>query len=271
MVFGFSLSPALALGSTAGTRRFRFRPEKVSGILHRDDGPQSSTFSSAMENATNYNSWIVDIFAPYIGGAVMELGVGHGGFHDLVAPLTSRYVGIDIDPLLIDMARRRNPGIEYIVADVLSDEFRLRAEQLRIDTILCFNVLEHLDDDRTAIGRLLEALPPGGHLLLYVPAFQSLYSEMDRLAGHYRRYTRASLRKLVPDEGAAIVMMDYINPIGGLGWWLNKRIKHASLESSAVLGQIVLFDKYVLPVSRLLTPMFKTVFGQSIACVIRRR
>ncbi len=230
-----------------------------------------STFSSGMEHATNYNRWIVNLFAPYIGQAVMEVGIGHGGFCDLLEPLTKRYVGVDFDPRLVEQARAKHPEASYIVADVTSAGLRQRVAGLGIDTVLCCNVLEHIADDAAAVKQLVSVLPIGGHLLFYVPAFPALYTELDRLAGHCRRYTRNSLAALVPQAAAEILRLDYVNPIGGLGWWLNGKLPHHSLDSSAVNGQIALFDKYVLPVSRLLTPLFRHVFGQSLICVIRRR
>src|SRR5208282_5810985 len=135
---------------------------------------------------------------------------------------------------------------------------------------LCCSVLEHIPEDGAAVKQLMSILPAGGHLLLYVPAFPALYTDLDRLAGHCRRYTRKSLAALVPAE-ADILRLDYVNPIGGLGWWLNGKVPHHSLDSSAVNGQIAVFDKYILPVSRLLTPLFRHVFGQSLICVLRRR
>jgi SAM-dependent methyltransferase len=224
-----------------------------------------------MEHATNYNRWIVSLFAPYIGETVMEVGIGHGGFNDLLKPLAKRYVGVDIDSRLVEQARVKNLGASYIVADVTDAGLRQRVAGAGIDTVLCCNVLEHIPEDGAAVKQLVSILPTGGHLLLYVPAFPGLYTALDRLAGHCRRYTRKSLAALVPDSAAEILRLDYVNPIGGLGWWLNGKVPHHSLDSSAVNGQIAVFDKYVLPFSRLLTPLFRHVFGQSLICVIRRR
>ena len=62
----------------------------------------------------------------------------------------------------------------------------------------------------------------------------------------------------------------YFNPIGGLGWWANKFRRHESLDSDEVNGQIVIFEKYVLPFSRALDPLTRAFFGQSLICVARR-
>ena len=62
-----------------------------------------------------------------------------------------------------------------------------------IDTIVCLNVLEHVEDDRGALRRLHAALAPGGRLLLLVPAHEWLYGAIDRAIDHHRRYERAGL------------------------------------------------------------------------------
>lgn len=90
---------------------------------------------------------------------------------------------------------------------------------------------------------------------------------MDRLAGHYRRYNKQMLGKVLREAGFRVVEMKYINPVGGMGWYLNSKFyKPASLSTQAVNSQILFFDKYVLPLSRLLTPVFEGFFGQSLWC-----
>jgi hypothetical protein len=90
------------------------------------------------------------------------------------------------------------------------------------------------------------------------------------LAGHFRRYTTRRLRELLSNQPVEIVRLNYFNPIGGLGWLANRLKRHNSLNDSAVNGQIVLFDKYVVPLSRALDPLSRNFFGQSVICIARR-
>ena len=223
-----------------------------------------------MERATNYNSSIVDSFAPYIGGTVLEVGIGHGNFAKLLARYADNYIGVDIDPVLVEHAQAANPANSYIVADITSSDLIPATASLGIDTVLACNILEHVAEDGLAVHQLLRVLPKGGHLLLYVPAFVALYNAMDRLAGHYRRYTRGTLAALVPADLGHLVRLDYVNPIGGLGWWVNGLLRPKLSDLDQVNGQIALFDRYIQPISQRLSPLFSRVFGQSISCVIRR-
>ena len=69
--------------------------------------------------------------------------------------------------------------------------------------------------------------------------------ELDRLAGHCRRYTTGRLREIIRCHPVQIVRLDYMNPIGGLGWWMNSIARPSLLDSAAVNRQIRLFDRYV--------------------------
>jgi SAM-dependent methyltransferase len=232
--------------------------------------PLAPTFSSAIADARNYMAWIVATLRPYLGRNVLEAGIGHGGYYQYFGKL-GRYHGVDIDPASIEGARARYPGGDFEVADVCSEEFRSRFSPGSVDTVVCCNVIEHIDDDNRAVANLANALTPGGHLLILVPALQQLYGELDRLAGHHRRYDKPMMRKAVTGAPVDILELRYFNPIGGLAWWLNRFAKHRTLDDDAVNAQIRVFDKYVLPLSRMVDPLTRSFFGQSLICVARRR
>jgi SAM-dependent methyltransferase len=140
---------------------------------------------------------------------------------------------------------------------------------MAIDTVFCANVLEHVPDHQTAVRNMVEIVQPGGHVLLFVPAFRWLYNDLDRLAGHQRRYMMQDLVRLAPPN-AKIRRLEYFNPAAVLPWWLNGRVTHRSLETPLVNSQVAFFDRYVLPISRAVTPLTRKWFGQSIVCVLRR-
>ncbi len=180
-----------------------------------------------------------------------------------------RYVGLELDEDLIDRARRRNPEAEYLQGDVADRSTVERLRAMGIDTILCFNVLEHLEDDREAVRNMIEVLEPRGRLLLLVPAHAALFTDLDRLAGHLRRYTTRQVAEILP-ASANVERLQFFNPLGGVGWWANRFIRHRDLEGSRVRWQILVFDRLLLPLSRWLTPLTRGFFGQSVVCVARK-
>ena len=221
-----------------------------------------------MAEAGRYKRWSLALFRGFIGDSVLEVGVGDGGFRPLL-PASSRYVGLDVDADLLDRVRLENPGGRYVLADIQDPDLLAAVGGQGFDTVLCFNVLEHVEEDGLAVRNLLSVLRPGGHLLLFVPAHQALFNDLDRLAGHLRRYTIDDVRALVPGHHA-ILLLGYVNPIGAAGWWANNFRRHESLEERGVRWQVILFDRLALPLSRLLTPLTRRLFGQSVAAVVRK-
>src|SRR6266540_2852678 len=230
----------------------------------------SLTFSSSMEAARNYNHWVVAAFEPFFGRSVLEIGVGHGGFYEHLPPV-EEYIGLDLDADLVERCRERYPDLRFVQGDIADGDLPARLADARIDTVLCANVLEHVDDDASAVENLLKLLTPGGHLLLFVPAFGRLYTTLDRLAGHRRRYTKAAVAVLIPPSAGEILRLEYFNPLGAVGWWLNGLVRHHSLESKEVTSQVRFFDTYLVPISKLLNPLTRSAFGQSVVCAVRKR
>jgi SAM-dependent methyltransferase len=236
----------------------------------RGHAPQGAeTYSSAIATAHKYTRWMVSPFEPYLCGDIVEVGIGHGSYFEILGPYGS-YMGIDIDERSVAAARQRYPAGRFAHADILQPDFLDGILPAKADGIVSVNVLEHIEDDATAVRNLVNALKPGGVLMINVPALMSLYNDLDRLAGHYRRYSRADLQRLLAGLPVKIERISYFNPIGGLGWWVNKFRRHESLNSDAVNGQIVLFEKFILPISRLLDPVTRGFFGQSVIAIARR-
>lgn len=229
----------------------------------------AETYSSAISDAVNYTRWILDEASPFIGERVLEVGLGHGSYR-AVLPAGVKYFGVDIDLDSVQQAQSKYPDDTLIQADISDPIFTKTASGFGVDSMLCINVLEHIPDHKQAFQNLIEILKPGGHLFLFVPAFNSLYTDLDRLAGHERRYRKNDMLALLP-AGATIVVNKYFNPVGGVGWWINGLFRHKSLNAKGVNSQIIVFDKYVLPISRAADCITNSFFGQSLICVVKKK
>ncbi|MBO6538851.1 MAG: class I SAM-dependent methyltransferase [Rhizobiaceae bacterium] len=227
-----------------------------------------STYSSAVAEADRYTDWILSLFEKRLQGRVLEIGVAHGSYTQRLS--NGDYVGIDIDPLAVEEARARFPGVQLEVADIADRKSLEVLSAGSVDSIVCFNVLEHVERHRDAVNNLLELLRPGGYLFLFVPAMPGLYNDMDRLAGHFRRYTRQAMQEVFEGQPAEIERLEYVNPVGGVGWWANKLKKHDNLDSGEINSQIRFFMSYLLPVSTALGVVTRNVFGQSLIVEARR-
>ena len=228
----------------------------------------AATYSSAIADAQRYMAWIVDSFEPYLRGPIVEVGIGHGQYCRFLSRY-GNYVGIDHDPESVAKARREFPGFRFEVCDIL-DPAAVAA--LRpVGSIVSINVFEHIDNDQLAIANLVSVLAPGSCLCIIVPALMSLYNDLDRMAGHVRRYTLSDFRDVIAPLPVSVRRLSYFNPVGGVGWWVNKFRRSTSLDDEVVNAQIRAFDRYVVPLSRALDPLFRPFFGQSAISNLERK
>jgi SAM-dependent methyltransferase len=111
--------------------------------------------------------------------------------------------GVEPDPHLVDSCPNWRERVELARFD------RSYRPPRKYDLILMLDVLEHIEDDRDALAHVWELLNPGGHLVLTVPALQSLWSVHDEVNLHYRRYDRAALRQRFAQQGFEIDAIRY--------------------------------------------------------------
>ena len=231
-----------------------------------------STMSSAMPDALNYHGWIGDCVSRWLAeGPLIEVGPGYGQYTRRFMGKAERVLAVDIDERCVADIRKLGRNVEAVVADIGAPAPSPVIKENSWASVVCLNVLEHIEDDVLALRNMGRWLAPRGRLVLLLPAHPALYGPMDEMAGHYRRYTRKDIVSKLLLVGLKCVRADYINPIGGLGWWVNaKTCSPKNLSASSVNGQIRLFDKLLVPLSRLATPLSKNIFGQSLLVIAER-
>jgi hypothetical protein len=133
----------------------------------------------------------------------------------------------------------------------------------RFDTIVYLDVLEHIEDDRAEVGAAAARLAPGGRLVVLAPAFQQLYSEFDRAIGHYRRYTAATLTALTP-AGLGVIEVRYLDAFGACLSAANRLVLSKAMPSA---GNIKLWDRFIIPLSRVGDHVLGRFVGRSVVCV----
>ena len=172
-----------------------------------------------------YSRFIAGQIAPSVGRRVLEVGsglgsiAGHLGIRDLL-------VVSDVSEHYLDLLRRRFAGSRRVrvVRYDLAEGDRADLRELELDTIVCVNVLEHVQDDDAALRAMARLLVPGGRLILLVPAHQALYCSLDRNLDHFRRYGRRDLVRQVNACGLSVERAYHFNTLGAIGWWFNGRI-----------------------------------------------
>jgi SAM-dependent methyltransferase len=92
------------------------------------------------------------------------------------------------------------------------------------DTVICLNVVEHVEDDKKSLRNIREVLAEGGRAIVLVPQGQWNFGTLDEVLGHHRRYSKEALRQLALDCGFELKELLEFNRIGTLGWFLNGKI-----------------------------------------------
>lgn len=216
------------------------------------------------DDRRNYHDYQHRLIAPFAGRSVLEIGAGTGALSARFGDRDRRVV-TDVDPEAVDHLRRRFAGRP----DVTVRSLNLAAGEtldVPVDTAIAVNVLEHIHDDAGALRALARSVRPGGTLVLFVPGYDQLYGDFDRKVGHVRRYTPASLRSAVDRAGLAVHRCRPVNLLGGLAWWAAVR---KGGTGSPRPKMVRLYDRAVVPATRLLESVVTPPFGQSVFCVAR--
>jgi SAM-dependent methyltransferase len=159
-------------------------------------------------------SVVARILAQLAPKRVLEVGCGQGGFGARIAALpgVDRYVGVEPDERSWTVAHDR---IAPLGGDVRHGTSALVGTDEQFDLVCAFEVIEHLEDDRGALASWAAHLVAGGTVLVSVPAGPERFGPMDRLVGHYRRYTPASLSDALRAGGCAqVTVTAYGWPLG---------------------------------------------------------
>jgi hypothetical protein len=199
---------------------------------------------------------------PFIAGDVLEVGAGIGANTRSLSGLPHRsWTCLEPDAALAAKIPPMGPGY----STRLGTTEDLDAPE-RFDSILYIDVLEHIEDDCSEMARAAAHLKPGGYVIVLSPAHQFLYAPFDRAIGHFRRYSRSTLRAAVP-PGLREAKLDYLDSVGLLASAANRMLLRQSMPTQS---QILAWDRLMIPVSRVLDPLFFGNAGKSILGIWQR-
>ena len=144
-----------------------------------------------MQKAENYNGFLVSLIMlqqPPIAGKMLDIGAGIGLFAEAILQKGYNIHCVEPDARQASVLESKGLTVNASIDEIADESF---------DFIYAFNVLEHIENDRQELGLWAKKLKQGGKLLIYVPAFNLLYSSMDKKVGHFRRYRRRQLSRMV--------------------------------------------------------------------------
>lgn len=230
----------------------------------------------SLAEARNYQRWVFDAVRPFLGRRILEVGSGIGNMSQWL-PADELLVLTETDSQLVELLRDRvpsyfGPRAENVRIHQLElgagDSRELAIGQYRLDTIVSFNVLEHIEDDRAAIAHLLDVLreSPSEHrrLVSFVPAQAWALSDLDRHYGHFRRYSRARIRALSRDLAPeARLTVTPFNALGLVGWvWSTMVLRRTRIDKGSVRAYDAIC-RYTRGVDDVLCRALRYPLGQS--------
>lgn len=221
----------------------------------------------ALSQADNYRAALLREFSPYLRGSVLEVGAGIGQITEalLKAPHISKLASIEPHPEFYRQLVKKFPGHPLIegTIDHLTDDGSWNA-------IVSINVLEHIQGDELELKKYYQHLSKSkGRLCLFVPARPEIYALLDKDFGHFRRYTKAELRKKLEEAGFEIIRLRYYNIVGYLAWWLNFCVlKKRHFDA----GSVRFFDRFIFPlVYGFESSICRPFIGQSLLAIARAK
>jgi SAM-dependent methyltransferase len=205
---------------------------------------------------------------------VLEIGCGTGFVLKGLSALPNlRLTGSEIYLQGLRYARETVPGVAFIQLDATDMPFRAN-----FDVIGAFDVLEHVADDRKVIEQVKLALRPGGAFVITVPQYQWMWSRLDEIVEHKRRYSRAELTGKLREAGFTVryvtSFVTTLFPLMAASRLLSKREDRAGGTREQFASEVTLpaalnwlFDKVMRVDEALLRAGVTLPFGGSLLVV----
>jgi SAM-dependent methyltransferase len=215
------------------------------------------------KKARNWKAYWRAQIAEFVRGEVLEVGAGIGANTLALADLTyERWTCLEPDAVLAARIELPPGGRHVTAVGTIGD----LNEDAKFDAILYIDVLEHIEDDRGEMARAAARLKPGGALIVMVPAHPFLFTPFDAAIGHFRRYTRASLHQTAP-AALGLEKLVYLDAAGMLASAANRVLLRSAMPTER---QILTWDRLLVPVSRLIDPIFAGRVGKNVLGIWRK-
>ena len=215
----------------------------------------SLTTLESMNQALWYNRWTLGKFSRYLKADILEVGCGIGNFTPAIT-VYGRVWAIDRDSHAVSATRKRVKDALVGRGNIENGTYFFKNK--RFSSIVCLNVLEHIQKDSQALANMQTLLLPSGYLILLTPIYPMLYGTIDHAIGHYRRYNPSSLLKEVEHHGFHVVSTRKLNLYGAIGWFITGRLLKRTSVNQSYIRLFNYFSPILLPLEDIVAPPFGT-------------
>ncbi len=228
----------------------------------------------------NYRQYQYDLIGKHIGKNILEVGSGASrSFTKLIvtqAKNLKRVLSIEPSVTLMEAFDSKSDFEFPEMAEFRNcDVFDLDVNETgQFDTVIFVHVLEHIEDDRGALDHVHQFLEPGGKVLIEVPAVQALFSVHDEILGHYRRYSKKTLKAAIDTDKYKIKRIwynDFIGILGSFYFFKVRKVKLKGEQGEKIFksnGQF--YDKYLIPFQKKVEKVVTPPVGLSLNVILEK-
>jgi SAM-dependent methyltransferase len=221
------------------------------------DGFELDHFDSAL----NFRKYQILLIRKFIKGKFLEVGAGKGGLIPFYKNLIKNITIIEPEKKLFKILKKKFSNKKISIKNQTIDNIKKK-----YDTIIYYDVLEHIKNDLNEVKLASKKLNKNGYLIFSVPAYQTFYSSFDKSVGHFKRYNKKDFIVLGKKTGLKIEKLAYYDSMGFLFLVLNKffSLKQTNLENKVYLWNLL------MPISKLIDLLTFNKFGKSLLCVFKK-
>lgn len=193
---------------------------------------------------------------------ILDFGAGYGGMYEELA-LQGTVSAFEPDKKAQEVVKTKHYQEVY--------DTEAAALSKRYDLIGLFDVIEHIEDDRAFLLRAKTALEKEGRLIITVPAMPFLWSNHDVANRHFRRYTRATLRRVLENAGYRIEYLSFWNTLLFVPAALLRLLGQSGESATALPRALDVLIYSLIRIEVWLMRVFPLPFGLSLVALARKR
>ena len=213
------------------------------------------------DKASNFRKYQIKLIKNYIRGKFAEVGAGKGGLVNYYYRITDNICLFEPEVKLFKLLKKKFKKKKIIIKNKI-----IKQSKKKFDTIIYFDVLEHIKKDLEEVKEASKKLNKNGYLIFSVPAHQFFYNKFDSLVGHNKRYSKNDFLYISTKTGLKVERLIYYDSIGFILLVLNKLF---SLNQKNLKNKIS-FWNLLMPFSIIVDFITFNQIGKSLLCVYKK-
>ena len=213
------------------------------------------------DSASNFRKYQISLIKKFIKSNFLEVGAGKGGLVPFYKKLAKDITILEPEKKLFKILKRK-----YANKKIKIKNQTIKSINKKFDTIIYYDVLEHIEHDLEEVKNAKKKLNKNGYLIFSVPAYQTFYSDFDKSVGHYRRYNKKNFIQFEKKTGLKIEKLVYYDSMGFIFLVLNKLF---SLKQTNLKNKIYIWN-LLMPISKFIDLLTFNKFGKSLLCIFRK-